>query len=110
MDGAMSMGDLLASTVAHSISSAMPEASLAMLLAVAGAMAIISAVANDICSTSDSELRVNILVITGLPVMVWNVRGAMNLVAASVIITSTFAPDWVNWLAMSLPYKQRCFL
>ena len=40
--------------------------------------------------------------LTGRPVRLRRVSGVINLVADSVIITSTLAPAWVSLLAMSV--------
>ncbi|MBA7656637.1 hypothetical protein ES703_64564 [subsurface metagenome] len=102
MAGARITGALVASTVQLSMSSEMPTASLAMIQAVAGAITTISAAsASAICSRLNSEASSNISVTTGRLVMLRRVSGAMNLVADSVITTSTLAPAWVNLLARS---------
>ena len=71
MAAAMSSGALVANAVVDSISSAMPQAILPMILAVAGAMTNRSASeAKAICSTSQGCSRLNISVQTGFPVRV----------------------------------------
>ncbi|MBA7670284.1 hypothetical protein ES703_78429 [subsurface metagenome] len=102
MAGARITGALVASTVQVSISSAIPTASLAITLAVAGAIVTTSAAsAKAMCPMPDSKVWSNISVTTGLPVRLRRVSGATNSVADSVMITSTLAPAWVNLLAMS---------
>src|SRR4030043_1023574 len=102
MAGATIIGAFVASTVQQSMSSAMPAAILAIIFAVAGVITTTSAAsAKATCSTLYSEASSNILVTTGLPVMLRKVSGAINSVAASVIMTSTLAPACVNWLANS---------
>ena len=66
MAGATSMGARVARAVVESISSANPQASLARMLAVAGAMANSSArLARAICSTSQVSGRAKVSVTTG---------------------------------------------
>src|SRR4030042_1191344 len=102
MAGTTIIGAFVASTVQQSMSSAMPAAILAIMSAVAGAITTTSAAsAKATCSTLYSEANWNILVTTGLPVILRNVSGVTNSVAASVIITSTLAPTCANWLANS---------
>ena len=73
-----------------------------MTLAVAGAMRMASAAsARATCSILNSEAKSNISVTTGRRVMLRSVSGVMNLVAASVITTSTLAPSPVNLVAIS---------
>ena len=91
--GAMTTGALVASTVQHSISSEIPAASLAMILAVAGATTTMSAdLARETCSILNSEAKSNISVTTGLPVSALKVIADTNWTASLVIITFTLAP------------------
>ena len=102
MAGAITTGALVANTVQHSTSSAMPVANLAMTLAVAGAIATTSAaLARAIWVTLSSEEASNMSVATVLPVIARKLSGDTNLVAFSVITTSTFAPALLSWLAIS---------
>src|SRR5512134_1883499 len=99
MAGAITIGDLVATTVVQTISEAIPAAILAIISAVAGATTTISAAsASATCSTLNSPLSSNMLYTTGLPVTLRKVTGETNFIAASVNITSTFAPAWVNLL------------
>ena len=92
MAGAASLGQVQASTVVVSMSSARPWASLAHTLAVAGAMSTRSArSARAMCSTWWAKFRSKVSTITRRPVSCSKVRGAMNLVACSVMTTSTAA-------------------
>ena len=79
-----------ASTVVVSMSSARPWASLAHTFAVAGATITRSVRwAREMCSTWWEKFRSKVSTIQRLPVSCSKVRGAMNLVACSVRITST---------------------
>ena len=83
----------VAITVVESISSAMPWAIFPMILAVAGAIKNTSArLAREMCSTSNRTFSANMSTATACPVRVSKVRGAMNSVACSVIITYTSTP------------------
>ena len=93
MAGATSLGAREASTVVVSISSARPWASLAMTLAVAGAMRITSAaLARDTWATSYWKFRSKVSTMQRWLVRVSKVRGVMNCVAFSVMMTCTSAP------------------
>ena len=88
MAGATSFLHREASTVVVSISSAMPWASLAITLAVAGAMRIRSAFfARDTWVTSYWKSLAKVSTTQRLLVRVSKVRGVMNCVAFSVMIT-----------------------
>ncbi len=92
MAGAIITGALVASTTQVSISSAMPAASLAIILAVAGAITTASAVsARVMWVIPGSALGSNIPVLTVLPVILRKVSGVTNSVADLVIITLTVA-------------------
>src|SRR6056297_3433397 len=83
-------------------SSAIPLAILPIILAVAGAIRNKSAfLASEICLTSKLSGGLNKLLSTGLWVIDLKVRGLINSVADSVIITSTFAPNLISRLATS---------
>ena len=100
MAGAMSLGHRAASTVVVSISSARPWANFAMTLAVAGAMRITSAaLARDTWATSYWKSRAKVSTTQRLLVRVSKVRGVMNLVAFSVMITWVSAPIFRRALA-----------
>ena len=91
MAGAMSLGHLQARTVVVSMSSARPWASLAHTLAVAGAMSTRSVRwARAMCSTWWEKLRSKVSTMVRRPVSCSKVRGVTNLVACSVITTSTW--------------------
>ena len=93
MAGASRTGALVASTVVESMSSAIPAAIFAMILAVAGAITKTSArCARATCSTFQVSGVRNVSVTTGLAESVWKVSGATNSVAFRVMITWTFAP------------------
>ena len=71
----------------------MPVASLAIRLAVAGAMAMASASsASRMWPISDSWVRSKVSVATGCPASVWKVSGATKRCAAAVMTTRTRAP------------------
>ncbi len=102
MAGARMTGALVASTEQVSMSSAMPAASLAMTLAVAGAMTTtLARSARAMCSISNSSGASNMSVTVGRWVMLLKLRGVTNSVAHSVMTTSTLAPACVNLLARS---------
>ena len=91
------MGHFNARQVVVSISSAMPSASFAMTLAVAGATTHISAFfASEICSTSHCLSVSNISTTTLLADKVSKLKGETNSVAWLVIMTSTPAPSFFN--------------
>ena len=93
MAGARRIGALVARTVVDSMSSAIPQAILAMMLAVAGAMTNRSAAfASAMCSTSQVSGRANVSVTTGWLERVSKVSGATNSVAFLVMMTWTAAP------------------
>ena len=94
MAGATSMGAFVASATVDSMSSAIPAAILAMMLAVAGTMYKRSAhFAKAMCSTSQTAGALNMLSsATIFCDMVRNVNGVTNSAAAFVIITFTSAP------------------
>ena len=93
MAGATIFLHLAARTTVVSISSAMPWASLAMMLAVAGAITSRSAFfASATCSTSQLFGRSKVSVTQGLLLRVSKVRGATNRQALRVMITCTAAP------------------
>ena len=102
MAGAAITGALVASTVADSASSAMPHASFARVLAVAGAMMTASARSAMATWSMPSSVRGSKgSTTTGRWVMAAKVRGATNLVALRVMMTSTRAPCWRILLAKS---------
>ena len=93
MAGATSFLHLAASTTVVSMSSAMPWASLAITLAVAGAIRIRSAaVAREIWVISYWKSRAKVSTTHRLLVRDSKVRGVMNWVAFSVMTTWTSAP------------------
>ena len=95
-------GAAVASTVVVSGSSASPSAILAMVFAVAGATTTTSArSATATCSIESSDEGSKRSVSTGRWVMLRNASGVANLVALSVISTSTSAPAWTSLLARS---------
>ena len=92
MAGATTTGARVTSSTVVSRSSAIPCASLASRLAVAGAISIKSAVsASVMCPISDSWVRSNVSVETGLPDRVCKVSGVMNSCAFLVITPLTVA-------------------
>ena len=102
MAGQTTTGARVASTVVVRASSASPWAMRAMVLAVAGATTTRSArSAMATWSILSSVLGSNMSVTTGRWVMLPKARGDANLVAASVMTTSTIAPCWVSLLARS---------
>ena len=97
MAGAMSLGQLQASTVVVSISSARPWASLAQIFAVAGAISTRSVrSARAMCSTWCGKFRSKVSTMTRRPVSCSKVRGAINSVAWRVITVSTAAPSFTS--------------
>ncbi len=95
--GASKIGALVASRVVVSISSATPQASLAMRFAVAGAITKSCAfLASSTCSTSQRSGRAKVSVITGRPLSVSKVSGATNCAAFFVITTSISAPSFLS--------------
>ena len=100
MAGATSFRHRAARTTVVSMSSAMPWASLAMTLAVAGATRIRSAfLAREMWVTSYWKSRAKVSTTQRLLVRVSKVRGVMNWVAFSVITTWTSAPAFTRALA-----------
>ena len=90
MAGAMIFGQVHASTVVVSMSSAMPLASLAMTLAVAGAISTRSAtLASEMCWVLNSKLRSNVSTQTRFSLSVSKVSGVMNSHAFLVMTTWT---------------------
>ena len=90
MDGATSKGAWVARTTVVSRSSAMPAASLATTLAVAGAITSRSAPsARLMWPISDSWVRLKRSVATGAPDRVWKLNGVTNSAASRVITTRT---------------------
>lgn len=106
MAGATSFGHFAARRTVVSISSARPWAAFAMKSAVAGATQIKSAAfAKEMCSTSYLKFRSKVSTETRLLVRVSKVRGAMNRVAFSVMMTCTSACCFFKALAsMALLY------
>ena len=95
--GASTMGALVAKSVVVSMSSAMPQASLAIRLAVAGATSITSAFcAREMCLTSQDSVRAKVSTHTGRALRVSKVSGATSLVAFCVMMTSTSAPSFFS--------------
>ena len=91
--GASTTRARVASMTVVSRSSAIPVASLASTLAVAGAMSRHSAAsASRMCPISDSCVRLKVSVATGCPDSVWRVRGVTNCCAPAVMMTGTRAP------------------
>ena len=100
--GAMTRGAAVASAVAVSRLSEMPSASLAMVLAVAGAMTMASArVARSMWPTCSSVGASNMSVNTGRWVRAAKVTVEMRRAALSVRMTSTMAPCCVSFDARS---------
>ena len=100
--GATSTGAVVASAVSATMLSAMPCASRAIVVALAGAMSSASAArASATCSSASSDCGSYMSVNTGRPVRARNVSGEMNFCAASVRITSTSASACVSLLARS---------
>ena len=92
--GARSRGAFAASRVVESISSARPTASLARMLAVAGATTHRSAsLAREMCATSQVSGRAKVSVTTGWLARVSKVSGVTNSVAFFVMTTRTWAPS-----------------
>ena len=86
------MGQVQASTVVVSMSSARPWASFPHTFAVAGAMSTRSVrSARAMCSTWWEKLRSKVSTMHRFPVSCSKVSGAINSVAWAVIITSTWA-------------------
>ena len=97
MLGASRTGATVASTTALTGQSAMPAAMRAIRLAVAGATTTRSAPsATWMWPISDSWVRSNRSVATGLPERVWKVSGPTNSLARAVITTRTLAPALVS--------------
>jgi hypothetical protein len=97
IDGASSSGARVASATAVTASSAMPAASRAIRLAVAGATIIRSArSATRIWPMSCSCPGSTSSVITARPLSAWNVNAPTNFWARRVITTVTSAPALVN--------------
>ena len=95
--GQITTGAFVAISVVESMSSAMPKAYLPTMLAVAGHTKNKSAFfAREMCSTSQWSARRNISVTTGRLESVSNVSGETNSVACSVMMTSTFAPNFLK--------------
>ena len=100
MAGETSLGHLAARMTVVSISSAMPWAILAIMLAVAGATRMTSAFfASEIWVTSNLKSRSKVSTMHLWPVRVSNVIGVMNWVAFLVMMTSTSAPSLRSALA-----------
>ena len=98
--GATILGASLARMVVVSMSSAMPWASLAITLAVAGATRMASAAwAREMCCTWNSKFRSKVSVIHLCPVRVSKVMGLIKFTACSVMITRTSAPAFISRLA-----------
>ena len=88
--GEISFGHVAARTVVVSMLSAMPCASLAIVLAVAGAMSMRSAAwLSSMCSVGVSFRGSNTSVTTLPQLMVSKVRGDTNFAAFSVMTTRT---------------------
>ena len=86
--GATITGARVASTVVDSMSSAIPQAILARMFAVAGAMRNRSArLASAMCSTSHVAGRSNVSTATGWPESVSNVSGVTKRQAFFVMTT-----------------------
>ncbi len=102
MAGASRMAPRQASAVVVSMLSEIPCASLARVLAVAGAMIISSArlprLTWPISVSCRSE---NMSIATGRWVSAWKVMGLTNSAAAGVMTTSTFAPALTSRLVRS---------
>jgi hypothetical protein len=97
--GETSLGHRAAKTVVESMSSAMPQAIFAMMLAVAGATKKTSAfLAKETCWTFHWKLRSKVSTETRLLVSVSNTSGAMNSVAFLVIMTWTSTPFLIKSL------------
>ena len=91
------MGQGQASTVVVSMSSASPWASLAQILAVAGAMMTRSVrSARAMCSTWWEKFRSKVSTMHRFPVSCSKVRGVINWVAWAVMMTSTWACCFTN--------------
>ena len=102
MEGTTSKGARVASATVVRTSSAMPAASLATALAVAGATTSRSALsARLIWPISDSWVRLKRSVATGSPERVWKLRGVTNSAAALVITTRTEQGSWTRSLTIS---------
>ena len=100
MAGATSFLHLAARAVVVSMSSASPWASLAITLAVAGAMSIKSAaLAREMWATSYWKFRSKVSTMHRLLVRVSKVKGVMNSVAFFVMMTCTLAPAFLRALA-----------
>ncbi len=90
MAGEMSFGQVQAMRVVVSMSSAMPWASLPMMLAEAGAISARSACfATEICSTSKEKFRSKVSVRHFRPVSVSKVTGWIKFCAFAVMMTCT---------------------
>ena len=91
---------LQAITVVVSISSAIPDASLPITFAVAGAIMTMSAfAASETCSTENSKSLSKVSTRHLFPVRVSNVIGFIKLHAFRVINTCTSAPSFLSALA-----------
>jgi len=95
MAGASTSGPRAASTVALTMSSARPSASLAMVLAVAGASSSSCAQSPSWTCGSGSELGAQRSTSTGLPVTPRKVAAPMKRLAAADMATRTAQPAWV---------------
>ena len=102
MAGAIMQGQVAASTVDVSASSAMPLAILAIMLAVAGTITSKSAsAAVSICTIPQPGPVTNSSCTTAWPVRACSTTGEINSVACLVITQRTSAPFLVSQLAIS---------
>src|SRR5262245_10274603 len=102
--GAMTTGQVTASSVQVSMSSPLPFAALPRKFAVAGATTSTAATsASRMCSTWTSPSRSQGSVATFLPVSAAKVMGPTSFVAARVITTVTSWPRWTSLLQRSAP-------
>ena len=99
MAGQMILGLSQAIRVVDKRSSAMPLAIFPIMSAVAGATTITSHQRpTATCSTLNSAFPAHRSVATGFPLISLNKRGETRWVAASVMITRTWAPAWTSRL------------
>ena len=102
MAGARDIGPSKASVMVDKRSSPLPEDSLAIVFAVAGAISIPSAhFANSMCPIAASASASSSSVDTLLPDKACKVRGVINSSADLVITTRTDAPDFLRCLTIS---------
>src|SRR5881394_2957198 len=97
MAGQKMTGQAEALVIRLTMSSQRPWETLAMMLAVAGAMSIRSARSvREMCWGSEESRRLKASVWTGRALRAWKVRGVMNFWESGVMTTVTPAPRWIS--------------